>query len=66
MPAAGWFLLIWIALQAWSGGFAILSPQSGGGTAFFAHVGGFVFGATTILLLATRRPEAPTSRYPVY
>jgi membrane associated rhomboid family serine protease len=63
---AGWFLLIWIGLQAWSGGLAILSPQSGGGTAFFAHIGGFVFGATTILLLARRRPQAPTSRYPVY
>ena len=27
------------------GGFAILHPQAGGGVAFFAHVGGFVFGA---------------------
>ena len=63
---AGWFLLIWIGLQAWSGGLSILSPQTGGGTAFFAHIGGFVFGATTILFLARRRPEAPRSRYPVY
>ena len=63
---AHWFLLIWIGLQAWSGGLSILSPQTGGGTAFFAHIGGFVFGATTILFLVRRRPEAPTSRYPVY
>jgi len=63
---AHWFLLIWIGLQAWSGGLALLSPQTGGGTAFFAHIGGFVFGATTILFLARRRPQAPTSRYPVY
>jgi membrane associated rhomboid family serine protease len=64
--AAGWFLLIWIALQAWSGGLAILSPQSGGGTAFFAHIGGFVFGIATILLVTKRRPVAPTARLPVY
>jgi membrane associated rhomboid family serine protease len=60
------FLAIWIALQVWSGGLALLSPQSGGGTAFFAHIGGFVFGAATIRLLARRLPVAPTSRYPVY
>jgi membrane associated rhomboid family serine protease len=64
--AAGWFLLIWIALQAWSGGLAILSPQSGGGTAFFAHIGGFVFGIATILIVTKRRPVVPTSRLPVY
>lgn len=61
-----WFLLVWFALQAWSGGLAIVEPQSGGGTAFFAHIGGFAFGAATILLVARNRPQAPTSRYPVY
>jgi membrane associated rhomboid family serine protease len=65
IPAVA-FLAIWIALQAWSGGLAILSPASGGGTAFFAHIGGFVFGAATIPLLAKRRPVGPTPRYPVY
>jgi membrane associated rhomboid family serine protease len=63
---AYWFLGIWIALQIWSGGLSILSPQSGGGTAFFAHIGGFVFGIATILLVVKRRPTAPTSRYPVW
>ena len=63
---AYWFLGIWIALQIWSGGLSILSPQSGGGTAFFAHIGGFVFGIATILLVVKRRPTAPTARYPVY
>ena len=65
IPAV-WFLGIWIALQIWSGGLSILSPQSGGGTAFFAHIGGFVFGIATILLVVKRRPTAPTARYPVY
>ena len=63
---AYWFLGIWIALQAWSGGLSILHPQSGGGTAFFAHIGGFVFGIATVLLVAKRRPTVPTSRYPVW
>jgi membrane associated rhomboid family serine protease len=55
IPAV-WFLGIWIALQAWSGGLAILHPQAGGGTAFFAHIGGFVFGLATVFLVAKRRP----------
>jgi membrane associated rhomboid family serine protease len=58
---AFWFLLIWIGLQAWSGGLSILQPQSGGGTAFFAHIGGFAFGVLTVKLFARQRPLAPTS-----
>jgi membrane associated rhomboid family serine protease len=61
-----WFLGVWIALQAWSGGLSLVTPHEGGGTAFFAHIGGFVFGVATILLVARRRPKAPVSRYPVY
>jgi membrane associated rhomboid family serine protease len=37
----------------------------GGGVAYFAHVGGFVFGLTTVKLLATRRRQV-APRYPVY
>ena len=54
IPAV-WFLGIWIALQVWTGGLSLLHPQSGGGVAFFAHIGGFAFGlATGLVLLATR------------
>jgi len=63
---AFWFLLIWFGLQVWSGGLTFLQPQSGGGTAFFAHIGGFAFGVATILLVARYRPRVPASRYPVY
>jgi membrane associated rhomboid family serine protease len=65
IPAV-WFLGIWIALQLWDGGLSLLAPQSGGGTAFFAHIGGFAFGLSTILLVAKRRPTVPASRFPVY
>jgi membrane associated rhomboid family serine protease len=62
---AFWFLGVWIGLQLWTGGLSLLHPQQGG-VAFFAHIGGFVFGAATILLVARERPRAPTSRYPVW
>src|SRR5204862_5010059 len=42
------FLGVWFGIQLWSGGMVITHPQSSGGVAFFAHVGGFLFGAATI------------------
>ena len=60
------FLAVWIGLQLWSGGLSLLAPQGGGGTAFFAHIGGFVFGLATVFLVAKRRPTAPSARFPVY
>jgi len=66
IPAV-WFLGIWIALQVWSGGLALLAPQAGGGTAFFAHIGGFAFGIATVILVAKQRPSPPSrARFPVY
>ena len=61
-----WFLGVWIGLQIWTGGLSLLHPQGGDGVAFFAHIGGFAFGLLTVLLVARRRPRAPTSRFPVY
>jgi membrane associated rhomboid family serine protease len=54
---AFWFLGIWFVLQVWTGGLALEHPQSGGGVAFFAHIGGFAFGVVTGLVLAARRRE---------
>jgi membrane associated rhomboid family serine protease len=59
-----WFLGIWIALQAWTGGLSLLHPQSGGGVAFFAHIGGFAFGlATGLAVLATQRSRRQPREY---
>jgi len=55
-----WFLGIWFAFQLWSGGYAVTHPEAGGGVAFFAHVGGFVFGFAAVLAFAVRRPLRPT------
>jgi membrane associated rhomboid family serine protease len=53
------FLGLWFLFQLWEGGFSILHPQAGGGVAFFAHIGGFLFGMATVLLFAQRRPLRP-------
>jgi membrane associated rhomboid family serine protease len=54
-----WFLGVWILFQAWQGGMGILHPASSGDVAFFAHIGGFAFGALTIRAVEKRPPLAP-------
>src|SRR3954465_10453331 len=47
------FLGIWFLLQFVDGSFGLFSAHAdGGGTAFFAHVGGFLFGVLAARLLA--------------
>jgi membrane associated rhomboid family serine protease len=53
------FLGVWFLFQAWSGGFSLVNPQAGGGVAFFAHVGGFVFGFLAARLFVVRPPLRP-------
>jgi membrane associated rhomboid family serine protease len=58
---------IWFAEQAVFAATDLTNPTGGGGgVAYFAHVGGFVFGLLTIKALATNRKPVPPSRYPVY
>jgi membrane associated rhomboid family serine protease len=53
------FLGIWFLFQLYSGGASLQSPESGGGVAFFAHVGGFVFGFLVIKLIQIRPTLRP-------
>jgi membrane associated rhomboid family serine protease len=53
------FLGFWFLYQLWLGGGGLTHPEEGGGVAFFAHVGGFVFGALTVHLFAVRKPLRP-------
>jgi membrane associated rhomboid family serine protease len=53
------YLGIWFVFQLWQGGFSLLNPEAGGGVAFFAHVGGFVFGLLTVHLVKQRQPLRP-------
>jgi membrane associated rhomboid family serine protease len=57
---AFFFIGFWFLFQLWDGGFSLLHPDAGGGVAFFAHIGGFVFGMLTVHLFAIRRPLQPT------
>jgi membrane associated rhomboid family serine protease len=55
----------WFATQIAFGAAGLTSPGASGGVAYFAHIGGFLFGLATVKLLATRRRAVPP-RYPVY
>jgi hypothetical protein len=59
---AFWFLGIWFALQAWTGGLSLEQPETGGGVAFFAHIGGFAFGVLSGLFLLRARRSSPQYR----
>jgi len=61
-----WIMLIfWFVTQFFNGvGTIAYSHASGGGTAFFAHVGGFVAGAALIMLI--RPNERFTRRRDLY
>jgi membrane associated rhomboid family serine protease len=56
-------LALWFAEQAAFGAAGLTDPTGGGGAvAYFAHIGGFLFGALAIKPLATRRkPMPPTA-----
>ena len=58
VPAA-LFLGFWFLFQLWLGGFSLVEPEAGGGVAFFAHIGGFVFGLLAVFVFRKRRPLAP-------
>jgi membrane associated rhomboid family serine protease len=51
------FLGLWFVFQLIEGGFAFVQPQSGGGVAFFAHIGGFLFGVLAVQAFASGRPK---------
>jgi membrane associated rhomboid family serine protease len=53
------FLGFWFVFQLFAGGMSLISPEEGGGVAFFAHIGGFVFGMATVYLFRKRRPLRP-------
>ena len=59
IPAV-FFLGIWFLFQLLDGSAALVHPQEGGGVAFFAHIGGFVFGFLLVKLVQQRRPLRPT------
>jgi len=68
LPAI-FFLGFWFLQQIAFGALDLTNPTGeGGGVAYFAHIGGFVFGLAAVKLFADRRKESPASgpKYPVY
>jgi membrane associated rhomboid family serine protease len=63
VPAA-FVLVIWFGLQLLDG-IGSLGVTQGGGVAFFAHIGGFVFGAVVAWLLTLLGRPRPASRFGV-
>jgi membrane associated rhomboid family serine protease len=61
-----WFFLgAWFIYQLVEGNFGLVSAQAnGGGTAFFAHVGGFAFGVFVASLVAAARRREPVTSTP--
>ena len=56
----------WFVEQVLFGAAGLANPVGGGGgVAYFAHIGGFVFGLAVIRLLVARRSQAPPA-HPVY
>ena len=55
----------WFVEQLYFGAAGLTSPIGGGGVAYFAHVGGFIFGLVLIRLFA-KHPTSVPPRYPVY
>jgi membrane associated rhomboid family serine protease len=53
------FLGAWFVFQLWEGSFQLTHPEAGGGVAFFAHIGGFVFGLLAVHAFAVRQPLRP-------
>ncbi|HYZ82295.1 MAG TPA: rhomboid family intramembrane serine protease [Solirubrobacteraceae bacterium] len=49
----------WFIVQAVFGASGLTDPSNTGGVAYFAHIGGFIFGVLTIRVLATRRKRIP-------
>jgi membrane associated rhomboid family serine protease len=62
LPAV-WILGFWFVQQVLFGYFDLGSAGAGGGVAYFAHIGGFIFGLLTIRLFAdARKQRAQTDR----
>jgi membrane associated rhomboid family serine protease len=60
VPAA-FVLVLWFVLQLLDG-IGSLGVSQGGGIAFFAHIGGFVFGALVAWLLTLLGRGGPARR----
>ena len=57
------FLGLWFVLQLFLGSQSFVQPESGGGVAFFAHIGGFLFGLVLVRVFTAGRPKPVRPAY---
>ncbi len=57
------YLGYWFLIQFYSGLFSLVLPESFGGIAWFAHIGGFTYGALLYRFLYKRRPRFYKDEY---
>jgi membrane associated rhomboid family serine protease len=57
------YLGLYFVYQLIIGGYSFVHPESGGGVAYFAHLGGIAFGLLVARLFATGRPGPPRPAY---
>ncbi|WKZ23922.1 MAG: rhomboid family intramembrane serine protease [Candidatus Dojkabacteria bacterium] len=64
------FLVYWAITQFFSGFGSLVTPEEGGGTAWFAHIGGLLFGIIVGFLLKNKKTETTSyevvDRFPGY
>ena len=58
------FLGVWIGCRHWTARCRSPRLTAGGGVAFFAHIGGFVFGVLTVQLVKKSDPLQPRAARP--
>ncbi|PWU19416.1 MAG: rhomboid family intramembrane serine protease [Candidatus Rokuibacteriota bacterium] len=65
---SAWFFLgFWFLYQLFEANFGLLGAKAhGGGVAFFAHVGGFLFGVVVTWLLASAGRVSPQDQRPAF
>jgi membrane associated rhomboid family serine protease len=56
-------LVFWFVMQSFQGFLSLGAREMSGGVAWFAHIGGFIFGAAGIRLLAGREIRAQRARW---
>lgn len=59
-----WLLGFWFLLQLWFGAAGLAGVAGGEGVAYFAHVGGFLFGLLVIRAFVGRRRSPPPRAFP--
>ncbi len=60
------YLWVWFFTQIFSGSFSLVSPEAGGGIAWWAHIGGFIGGIALLPFFVRKRRPFPDELFTEY